>query len=171
MRAQLQCSIFNTTFNPERLRLGNKILRQRLKGHIVAKYYPPKINVIQDMRKDYPGCMIEDEQQELRLEAVEAKKARGKGAPKKRTAAGMLAIGELRMEIKRGTNLSVCRIEEAHEEASVDPEHIIGKHALEAFGMELQRLWRSMYKIHIRLCPSTFDKKQHLDAFRGATCH
>ena len=88
MRRQLQCSIFNTTFNPERQRLGNKILRQRLKGHILASYYPPKVDVIQTLRKDYPGHTIEDEVQEMRLEAVEAKKARGKGAPKKRTKEG-----------------------------------------------------------------------------------
>ncbi|KIW09255.1 uncharacterized protein PV09_00178 [Verruconis gallopava] len=84
---KLQCSIFNTTFNPDRLRLGNKVLRQRLKGHILSKYYPPKVDVIQNLRKDYPDCLVPDEREELRLEAVEAKRARGKGAPKKRTAA------------------------------------------------------------------------------------
>jgi hypothetical protein len=62
-------------------------LRQRLKGPILSQYYPPKVDVIQNLRKDYPQFTIEDAEQELRLEAVEAKKARGKGAPRKRTAA------------------------------------------------------------------------------------
>jgi hypothetical protein len=88
IRRQLQCSIFNTTFNPERKRLGNKVLRQRLKGHILAQYYPPKYDVIQKLRQHYPENTVEDEKEELRLEAVEAKKARGKGAPKKRTKEG-----------------------------------------------------------------------------------
>ena len=88
MRLQLQCSIFNTTFNPERQRLGNKVLRQRLKGNILASYYPPKFDVMQTLRRDYPDHQVEDEKEEMRLEAVEAKKARGKGAPKKRTKEG-----------------------------------------------------------------------------------
>lgn len=95
MRAQLQCSIFNTTFNPERTRLGNKVLRQRLKGHILASYYPPKVDVIQALRKDYPECNVEDEREEMRLEAVDAKRARGKGAPKKRTKEGKYLAHEL----------------------------------------------------------------------------
>jgi hypothetical protein len=115
MRAQLQCSIFNTTFNPERLRLGNKILRQRLKGPILSQYYPPKIDVIQKLRKDYPEFTIQDEEEELRLEAVEAKKARGKGAPKKRTAAGMFDIDESLHRLSCDANMFACRVEEAYK--------------------------------------------------------
>lgn len=63
-------------------------MRQRLKGHILASYYPPKVNVMRQMRQDYKDCTIEDAAQEARLEVVEAAKARGKGAPKKRTKEG-----------------------------------------------------------------------------------
>jgi len=82
-----QCSIFNTTYNPERLRLGNKILRQRLKGPSLSLYYPPRIRVIQELRKAYPNWTVPDDAEEERLEKLKLKKARGKGAPKKRTAA------------------------------------------------------------------------------------
>ncbi|KAE9978291.1 hypothetical protein BLS_009473 [Venturia inaequalis] len=82
-----QCSVFNTTFNPERLRLGNKILRQRLKGPQMALYYPPRTNNIAELRKAYPELEFEDEKEEERLESIKLKKARGKGAPKKRRSA------------------------------------------------------------------------------------
>lgn len=84
---QTQCSVFNTTFNPERLRLGNKILRQRLKGSQMALYYPPRMNNITELRKAYPELEFEDEKEEERLENIKLKKARGKGAPKKRRSA------------------------------------------------------------------------------------
>merc|ERR1712000_441840 len=38
--AKLQCSIFSTPFNPNQQRLGNKILRARLRGPALAAYYP-----------------------------------------------------------------------------------------------------------------------------------
>jgi hypothetical protein len=58
---------------------------------------------------------VEDEQQESRLEAVEAKKARGKGAPKKRTKEG--AYLETDGSRARMFVLTNCdRIEEAYEE-------------------------------------------------------
>ncbi|KAL7771616.1 hypothetical protein CFE70_001563 [Pyrenophora teres f. teres 0-1] len=37
---RVQCNVFNTTYNPERIRLGSRILHQRLKGPAVASYYP-----------------------------------------------------------------------------------------------------------------------------------
>ncbi|KAF1809836.1 hypothetical protein P152DRAFT_402658 [Eremomyces bilateralis CBS 781.70] len=87
---RVQCRIFNTTFNPNRLRIGTKILRQRLRGAALASYYPPRVGTIQQLRKDFPRAVIEDEEEQDRLEHIERLKARGKGAPKKkRTAAGM----------------------------------------------------------------------------------
>jgi len=96
---QTSCSIFNTTFNPQRLRLGNKILRQRLRGPAVAAYYPPRIGTIKDLRQayqgkgEYGGWEVRDEDEEYRLEKIRIAKMRGKGAPKKkRSAAGTYTL-------------------------------------------------------------------------------
>ncbi|OBT85740.1 hypothetical protein VE02_05258 [Pseudogymnoascus sp. 03VT05] len=83
-----QCKIFSTTFNPEGVRTGNKILRQRLKGPAVAAYYPRKVATLDHLRKAYPQLKTWNDDEEDRLEVVAIIKARGKGAPKKkRTAA------------------------------------------------------------------------------------
>lgn len=86
---QAQCSIFSTTFNPERLRTGNKILRQRLKGPALAAYYPRKPVTIADLQKDFKRFDLEtwDEYEEDRLEGLQIAKLRGKGAPKKKRTA------------------------------------------------------------------------------------
>ena len=85
----MQCRIFNTVFNPTGQRLGNKVLRQRLKGPSLAAYYPRRIATFQDLKKAYPVWEMYDEKEEDRLEHVAITKARGKGAPKKKkTAAG-----------------------------------------------------------------------------------
>ncbi|KAF2423327.1 hypothetical protein EJ08DRAFT_640315 [Tothia fuscella] len=82
-----QCTIFNTTYNPNRLRLGNKILRQRLKGPSITNYYPPRIRVVQELKKAYPDWEVEDEKEDERVEGLKIKRQRGKGAPKKRRTA------------------------------------------------------------------------------------
>ncbi|KFY79061.1 hypothetical protein V499_01901 [Pseudogymnoascus sp. VKM F-103] len=83
-----QCKIFSTTFNPEGVRTGNKILRQRLKGPALAAYYPRRVVTLNDLQKAYPELKTWNEKEEERLESVAITKARGKGAPKKkRTAA------------------------------------------------------------------------------------
>ena len=87
--ARTQCRIFSTIFNPDRLRMGNKILRQRLRGPSLAAYYPRKVATFRDLQKAYPGFEGYDEQEADREEHVQITKSRGKGAPKKkRTAAG-----------------------------------------------------------------------------------
>jgi len=88
---QLQCSIFSTTFNPNRQRLGNKVLRQRLKGPQLAAYYPRKSATIEDVLNEFKkfGLKGWSEEEEDRLEGLQIAKLRGKGAPKKkRTAEG-----------------------------------------------------------------------------------
>jgi small subunit ribosomal protein S33 len=71
------------------LKLGNKILRQRLKGPALAQYYPPRISPIRELRRAYPAWDFEDENEEARLESIRMRKLRGKGAPKKRKAEGV----------------------------------------------------------------------------------
>jgi small subunit ribosomal protein S33 len=88
---QLQCSLFSTTFNPTNARLGNKILRQRLKGPALAAYYPRKSATVKDIQKEFArfDLVTWNEEEEDRLEGLQIAKLRGKGAPKKkRTAEG-----------------------------------------------------------------------------------
>ncbi|KAK4132996.1 hypothetical protein BT67DRAFT_443371 [Trichocladium antarcticum] len=84
-----RCELFSTTFNPEGIRTGNKILRQKLKGPALASYYPRKVLTFRDFYKEFEplNLMIENEEEIDRLDHVAALKARGKGTPrKKRTA-------------------------------------------------------------------------------------
>ncbi|KAJ0311683.1 hypothetical protein Brms1b_008129 [Colletotrichum noveboracense] len=48
-----RCEVYATTFNPERIRTGNKILRQRLKGPALAAYYPRKVLTVRDVQKEF----------------------------------------------------------------------------------------------------------------------
>ncbi|KAI9840505.1 MAG: mitochondral 37S ribosomal protein S27 [Sclerophora amabilis] len=66
-----QCRIFSTTFNPERLRMGNKILRQRLKGPSVAAYYPARAATFKDLTQAYPEYETWDDDEEDRLENIQ----------------------------------------------------------------------------------------------------
>jgi len=71
-------------------RLGNKILRQRLKGPALAAYYPRRSATIEDVLSQFKRFDLEgfNEDEDDRLENVSFAKLRGKGAPKKkRTAA------------------------------------------------------------------------------------
>ncbi|KEF52415.1 uncharacterized protein A1O9_11656 [Exophiala aquamarina CBS 119918] len=87
--SKLQCSIFSQTFNPNQQRLGNKILRQRLKGPTLAAYYPRKSATIDDVLKEFEkfGLVGYNEEELQRLEDVNLAKMRGKGAPKKKKTA------------------------------------------------------------------------------------
>ncbi|KAL1998983.1 hypothetical protein VTN02DRAFT_5235 [Thermoascus thermophilus] len=85
-----QCRIFSMTFNPQRLRLGNKVLRQRLRGPALAAWYPRKTVSYRDLQDTYQplGLTTFDEAEDDREEAIQIAKLRGKGRPKKkRTAA------------------------------------------------------------------------------------
>lgn len=70
---QVQCRIFSTTFNPEGLRTGNKVLRQRLKGPALAAYYPRRVATTKDLQKAFAGLDVEtwDEKEEERLEGLQ----------------------------------------------------------------------------------------------------
>ncbi|KAM0325404.1 hypothetical protein ACHAQA_007390 [Verticillium albo-atrum] len=80
-----QCQIFATTYNPEGVRMGNKVLRQRLKGPALASYYPRKVVSINTVMKAFgPQFTTFDLKEEERLDHISSLKARGKGAPKKK---------------------------------------------------------------------------------------
>lgn len=59
------------TFNPERTRTGNKILRQRLKGPSIAAYYPRRVATFKDLQALYPDLETWDDDEEDRLEHIE----------------------------------------------------------------------------------------------------
>ncbi|KAI1431545.1 mitochondrial ribosomal subunit S27-domain-containing protein [Xylaria sp. CBS 124048] len=84
-----QCEVFSTTYNPERIRMGNKILRQRLRGPSLAKYYPAKGPTISTLLKEFRGMELDtlNEEEEDRQEHLEGRRQRGKGAPKKKRTA------------------------------------------------------------------------------------
>ncbi|EHY54280.1 mitochondral 37S ribosomal protein S27 [Exophiala dermatitidis] len=84
--AKLQCSIFSTTFNPNQQRLGNKILRQRLRGPTLAAYYPRRSATVEDMLDEFKKFGLDgfNEDEETRFESIQIAKLRGKGAPKKK---------------------------------------------------------------------------------------
>lgn len=60
-------------FNPERLRLGNKILRQRLRGPALAAWYPRKTVSFRDLQDAYRplGLTMFDEAEDDREEAIQ----------------------------------------------------------------------------------------------------
>ncbi|KAJ3577817.1 hypothetical protein NPX13_g2746 [Xylaria arbuscula] len=75
---KVQCQIFSTTFNPEGIRMGNKILRQRLRGPSLAKYYPPKGPTINTLEKEFRSMGLEtlDEEEDDRQEHLAGQVAR-----------------------------------------------------------------------------------------------
>ncbi|KAH6955190.1 mitochondrial ribosomal subunit S27-domain-containing protein [Fusarium avenaceum] len=80
-----QCQVFATSYNPEGLRMGNKVLRQRLRGPAMAAYYPRKTATIKDLKREFgPTLATWDEGEEDRFEYIEELKLRGKSAPKKK---------------------------------------------------------------------------------------
>ncbi|KAI0020458.1 mitochondrial ribosomal subunit S27-domain-containing protein [Xylariomycetidae sp. FL0641] len=56
---EVQCKIFSTTYNPDGVRMGNKILRQRLKGPTLAKYYPRPTPTVIDLQKEFGKLHLE----------------------------------------------------------------------------------------------------------------
>ncbi|CAK3828056.1 mitochondral 37S ribosomal S27 [Lecanosticta acicola] len=91
---KVQCRIFNTTFNPTCQRLGNKILRQHLRGPALSTYYPRRVATFKTLKQLYPGVEMYDEVEEDRLEHIAIAKSRGKGAPKKKKSAAESRKGQ-----------------------------------------------------------------------------
>lgn len=69
--------------------MGNKILRQRLKGPSLEKYYPPPGPTIITLEKEFRSLGLEtiNEEEEDRQEHLAGRRQRGKGAPKKKRTA------------------------------------------------------------------------------------
>ncbi|KAI8979614.1 mitochondrial ribosomal subunit S27-domain-containing protein [Mycotypha africana] len=80
---QLSCKIFNNVYNPTAVRTGNKILRRRLLGPSLTSYYPQRLFHFRDLKALYPTMGLVDLDEKERLEEINRRKRRGKGAPKK----------------------------------------------------------------------------------------
>ncbi|SPO05734.1 related to RSM27 Mitochondrial ribosomal protein, small subunit [Cephalotrichum gorgonifer] len=82
-----QCQVFATVYNPKGLRLGNKVLRQRLRGPALASYYPTARITLKELNNAFgPNIETYDVEEQERLEHIEEVHDRGKRAPKKKTA-------------------------------------------------------------------------------------
>lgn len=113
---QLQCSIFQTSYNPTSIRTGAKYLRARLRGPSMVQYYPTEISIARLARNPRRGIVNLEEEQRLR--DVEDKKKRGKGAPRKAKTKGVsLASPLCYIETWSLTTISSLR-----GESAVDPE-------------------------------------------------
>ena len=85
---RLRCSIFQTSYNPTSQRTGAKYFRARLRGPSMVRYYPQEVNIA-SIISQYPEMEIVNKAEVQRLQDIEAKKRRGKGAPKKAKSKGM----------------------------------------------------------------------------------
>ncbi|KAF9530048.1 mitochondrial ribosomal subunit S27-domain-containing protein [Crepidotus variabilis] len=93
---QLQCNIFQTSYNPQSLRTGAKYFRARLRGPSMMAYYPKTFDIAQITRQ-YRDLEIVNEDEEERFQDVLERKRRGKGAPKKaKSAADSRRLGKKR---------------------------------------------------------------------------
>ncbi|KAI1307358.1 hypothetical protein EDD11_004505 [Mortierella claussenii] len=81
---KISCAIFGNVHNPQNVRTGNKILRQRLVGPTVNSYYPNVKQVkMREVIRMAPDMNLIDMDEKTRLDSLAERKKRGKGPPKK----------------------------------------------------------------------------------------
>lgn len=69
---QARCNVFATVYNPDGQRLGNKVLRQRLRGPALASYYPRRRVTVKDLQRGFgPNFETWDDDEQDRLEHLE----------------------------------------------------------------------------------------------------
>ncbi|KAJ2015283.1 mitochondral 37S ribosomal protein S27 [Coemansia sp. RSA 2337] len=84
--AEVSSKIFGNAFNPTGERTGNYILRQNFRGENMVRYYPSQLdrNMVKVPRLSrLVGEKLYDIDEIDRLNAIDKRRARGKGAPKK----------------------------------------------------------------------------------------
>ncbi|KAI1816584.1 hypothetical protein GGS20DRAFT_536783 [Poronia punctata] len=69
--------------------MGNKVLRKRLLGPTLVKYYPPPGPTVNTLLKEFKDLELEglDEDEDDRQEHIAGRRARGKAPPKKKRVA------------------------------------------------------------------------------------
>ncbi|KAF8924287.1 mitochondrial ribosomal subunit S27-domain-containing protein [Dissophora ornata] len=81
---KISTEIFGNIHNPQGVRAGNKILRQRLVGPTINAYYPNVKQIkLREITRMAPGMNLIDQGEKVRLEDLAERKKRGKGPPKK----------------------------------------------------------------------------------------
>ncbi|KDE03718.1 hypothetical protein MVLG_05788 [Microbotryum lychnidis-dioicae p1A1 Lamole] len=80
---ELRCRIFSTTFNPENVRAGSKILKARLRGPSMMEYYGQRYSGWKKLNAQVPGLELRNIAEEQRLIDLEVRRRRGKVTPKK----------------------------------------------------------------------------------------
>jgi len=83
-----RCTVFQTSYNPTSVRTGAKYLRARLRGPSMVNYYPPTLSLASIIR-EFPEMGLVDAAEQQRLQDIEDRKKRGKGAPKKAKSKGL----------------------------------------------------------------------------------
>lgn len=102
---RLQCSIFSTTYNPTNARNGAKYLKGRLRGPSLVQYYPPRIT-FKDIEHILHGEFgVTDLAEQERLDDVEERKRRGKGAPKKAKTKGARLFSSVFLSFERSLHV------------------------------------------------------------------
>ncbi|AMD18653.1 HBL249Cp [Eremothecium sinecaudum] len=85
--AKLSAQIFDENFNPTGIRTGASILSKRLKGPAIVDYYGnTEFIKLKQLNQLFPGVKFTDEAEDYRVQMVEQRKRRGKGAPTKKNA-------------------------------------------------------------------------------------
>ncbi|KAK9492916.1 mitochondrial ribosomal subunit S27-domain-containing protein [Lipomyces doorenjongii] len=83
------CEVFQTVYNPDNIRTGNKILRRKMKGPAAISYYPIESPVkFRHIRAAYPMFEFPNTPDEHRITMNELRKRKGKGPPKKKEDTG-----------------------------------------------------------------------------------
>jgi small subunit ribosomal protein S33 len=169
-RRQVQCGIFSTIFNPTGERLGNKILRQRLRGPALAAYYPRRVATFKDLQKLYPGFETYNEFEEDRLEHLQIAKSRGKGAPKKkRTAAGEIMRRNQTVSEPRYSVLTVVTQRARSSTARRGNDRILGFET----GIHCMEFWDTLYRSwNCTVWPREYPgcERRHLRPTRRQVC-
>jgi len=69
---QERALIFNTTYNPKALRLGNKILKMRFRAQAIEQYYPQEFKFTpRILGRLFPGITFQDDAREQWEEEIE----------------------------------------------------------------------------------------------------
>lgn len=63
---KLRASVFGTTYNPDSLRTGSKILKARLRGPAMLRYYGERISGWAGINAAVPGLELKDVAEETR---------------------------------------------------------------------------------------------------------
>ncbi|KAK4053036.1 mitochondral 37S ribosomal protein S27 [Microbotryomycetes sp. JL201] len=92
---KLRAQVFGTTYNPDSLRTGSKVLKARLRGPAMLRYYGDRLSGWAGLNKAVPGLNLIDHEENqsyhslerflnmVRLIDLEARRKRGKVTPKK----------------------------------------------------------------------------------------